>query len=221
MRALAVGAVLLATLAGIVAFLSTSTEGATSAECGKERWAVKTLTDTTTNPGAADVDVAHPVTFTVEKLRRLNDKGKVSNGNPPKDLKKSTPRIAPVETTVYKVPALLMSMKREDDKDIHLVIADPKIGGSMIVEFPDASCTIGASEARRTEMQTALQALATACDGVPGLTSTKVVTLRGKATFSGVGFFDLIHGQGGVATNGIELHPVVGFTEASCKKVVP
>jgi hypothetical protein len=134
---------------------------------------------------------------------------------------KTSPRLPPVETTVYKAKALLMSMKREDDKDIHLVIADPKIGGSMIVEFPRASCTTGADPARRAETQAALDALDAACDGLPSLTSEKVFTLHGKATITGVGFFDLIHGQGGVATNGIELHPVLGFTEASCKKVVP
>src|SRR5439155_9710638 len=34
-------------------------------------------------------------------------------------------------------------------------------------------------------------------------------------TLSGVGFFDFLHGQTGVAPNGIELHPVVGFTPQS------
>lgn len=32
---------------------------------------------------------------------------------------------------------------------------------------------------------------------------------------TGVGFFDVIHGQTGVAPNGIELHPVVSFS-GSC-----
>jgi hypothetical protein len=30
-------------------------------------------------------------------------------------------------------------------------------------------------------------------------------------TLFGVGFFDVIHGQRGVAPNGIELHPVLGI----------
>jgi hypothetical protein len=33
---------------------------------------------------------------------------------------------------------------------------------------------------------------------------------NGRATFSGVGFFDRPHGQTGVAPNGIELQPVLG-----------
>jgi hypothetical protein len=127
--------------------------------------------------------------------------------------------MAPVETTVYKTEALLMSMRHEDDKDIHLVIADPKIGGSMIAEFPHASCTTDADPIRQAQMQTALESLSSACDGVPALGSDNVVTLRGKATISGVGFFDLIHGQGGVATNGIELHPVLSFSASSCSRV--
>jgi hypothetical protein len=32
---------------------------------------------------------------------------------------------------------------------------------------------------------------------------------------TGVGFFDAMHGQAGVAPNGIELHPVLRFT-GSC-----
>jgi hypothetical protein len=36
--------------------------------------------------------------------------------------------------------------------------------------------------------------------------------LRGTATITGVGFFDAIHGQTGVAPNGVELHPVLRFS---------
>lgn len=35
--------------------------------------------------------------------------------------------------------------------------------------------------------------------------------LTGTATITGVAFFDVIHGQRGVAPNGIELHPVLSF----------
>jgi hypothetical protein len=37
-------------------------------------------------------------------------------------------------------------------------------------------------------------------------------TLHGNVTINGVGFWDIIHGQTGVAPNGIELHPVLSFT---------
>jgi hypothetical protein len=32
----------------------------------------------------------------------------------------------------------------------------------------------------------------------------------------GIGFFDYLHGQTGVAPNGIELHPVLRFANATC-----
>jgi hypothetical protein len=32
-----------------------------------------------------------------------------------------------------------------------------------------------------------------------------------RAQITGVAFFDFLHGQTGVAPNGIELHPVLGF----------
>jgi hypothetical protein len=48
------------------------------------------------------------------------------------------PRLAPLETTTFRVSVLLMSMIREDDADIHLVVADPK--GVVLLElFPRKS----------------------------------------------------------------------------------
>jgi hypothetical protein len=43
---------------------------------------------------------------------------------------------------------------------------------------------------------------------MPGPTLTHI---SGSARITGVGFFDRIHGQAGVAPNGIELHPALGF----------
>jgi hypothetical protein len=170
--------------------------------CGTERWSVKTLTDA----AASKVAFATSKSRTIEKLRHLK---------PPAILKGSTPRRAS-ERTVYHVTALLMMMRREDDSDIHLVLADPKLGGSMIAEFPASSCTVGADAKERTAMDSARDDLAAACGGLPGSTPR---TLTGTATLTGVGFFDPIHGQVGVAPNGIELHPVLSFTSANCKRV--
>jgi hypothetical protein len=170
--------------------------------CGTERWSVKTLTDA----AASKVAFATSKSRTIEKLRHLK---------PPAILKGSTPRRAS-ERTVYHVTALLMMMRREDDSDIHLVLADPKLGGSMIAEFPASSCTVGADAKERKAMDSARDDLAAACGGLPASTPR---TLTGTATLTGVGFFDPIHGQAGVAPNGIELHPVLSFTSANCKRV--
>ena len=51
--------------------------------------------------------------------------------------------------------------------------------------------------------------------GMPSDTSFE--SLTGRATIRGVGFFDFLHGQTGVAPNGIELHPVLRFSNATCQ----
>jgi len=44
-----------------------------------------------------------------------------------------------------------------------------------------------------------------------GSPSGRYQTLTGTATITGVVFFDFLHGQRGVAPNGVELHPALGF----------
>jgi hypothetical protein len=68
-------------------------------------------------------------------------------------------------------------------------------------------------------MTSALKVLTTACHSEPAMNSEAAYTLRGKATLSGVTFCELVHGQGWLATNGIELHPVLTFTASSCSRV--
>ena len=41
--------------------------------------------------------------------------------------------------------------------------------------------------------------------------SSRFTKLGGKANITGVGFFDIRHGQTGIAPNAIELHPVLKF----------
>ena len=57
--------------------------------------------------------------------------------------------------------------------------------------------------------------LVAAC-GEPG---DSPVDLTGTATVTGVGFFDVLHGQAGVAPNGIELHPALTFASANCRRL--
>ena len=165
--------------------------------CGIERWSVKTLAD----PAGRALSLS-PKATTIRALRRKQAPAYLG-----------LRRGRGVERTTFRVPAKLVEMKLEDDSDIHLVIADPsRTGATMIAELPAQSCTAGATPRARTKMNRARTALIAAC-GAPSRSSRK---LSGTATISGVGFFDQIHGQTGVAPNGIELHPVVGFSEASC-----
>jgi len=215
MRALPVGAVIVVAIAGIAVLVAPSTRGGKAADCGEERWGVKTLTD----PAADQVDFAHPVSTTVEKLRHLNIKGKQSDGKPPKNLSEDTPRTAPVETTVYKVDALLMSMRREDDKDMHLVIADPKIRGEHDRGGPpcDLHDRRRPGAAGRDARRIGRSEVGLFRPAQPQEPQGRHLAREG--TLTGVGFFDVIHAQRGVATNGIELHPLLSFDASTCSRV--
>jgi hypothetical protein len=118
------------------------------------------------------------------------------------------------ERRTFRLDAQLVGMKGEADSDVHLVIADPADASrTMIAEFPNSGCTKGAPATARRRMTAARRALIAAC-GQPSTGSFQ--PLHGTATLTGVGFFDVIHGQRGVAPNGIELHPVLGFSATSC-----
>jgi hypothetical protein len=156
--------------------------------CGTERWDVKTLSD-----AAASRLKTSPVTATVETLRALPVPG---------PLLLHTPRY-PAELQVYVVQATLKRAKAEADSDFHVVIAGDS-GKTMIVELPDPACV--ASLTYRNQITNARQTFVQKF-GVPP--STRFKTLTGKAQVTGVLFFDVLHGQSGVAPNGAELHPVL------------
>jgi hypothetical protein len=166
--------------------------------CGVERWSVKTLQD----PAGKAMDLSKITRTTVGALRsKLVQRGPGGS------------RGQGVESAVYEVQARLVSAKLEDDDDIHLVIKGATSSGTMIVEFPAVTCASSATAGAKTRMKNARNAFVAAC-GMPGASSFTM--LNGKATIRGVGFFDFLHGQTGVAPNGIELHPVLRFRNATC-----
>ncbi len=163
------------------------------ATCGVWRWPVKTLTD----PLRRTVDFA-AVRKSVLRLRRLT---------PPESLNSTTPRLRGVERRTYDVRAQVVEAKIEDDGDIHLVIASRTYRHrTMIVEFPNPRCV--ASSFKRDRMAAARREVLDACGS---FSTSSFTTLRGNVRIKGVGFWDEIHGQTGVAPNGIELHPVLRF----------
>lgn len=166
--------------------------------CGVERWSVKTLQDA----AGRNIDLTTVKKTTVNKLRSL-----------PVQRGPGSSRGQGVESTVYEVPARLVEAKVEEDDDIHLVIKGVTTAGMMIVEFPTVACSSNATTGAKTRMKDARNAFVAAC-GMPGKSSFR--RLNGKATIRGVAFFDFIHGQRGVAPNGIELHPVLGFSVTTC-----
>ena len=84
----------------------------------------------------------------------------------------------------------------------------------MIVEFPNAGCTLKAAGPARKAMAQARAALVAAC----GEPSGRWKLLDGTLVFTGVGFVNKIHGQTGVAPNGIEHHPVTRVSWAVCTR---
>ena len=112
----------------------------------------------------------------------------------------------PQEMRTVTVTATLVSVKRESDSDLHLVLA---VGGAtMIGEIPHPSCVAsGPFRAGSARARAALDAL------VPALArSGGFVPVGRQVTVTGVVFLDPPHGQTGKAPNGVELHPIVALS---------
>jgi len=158
------------------------------AQCGVERWSVKTGTDA----DAGTVNVSTSTATTIAALRAIAKPATLPSNN----------RVQPTESTVYTLSATLISFKSESDSDYHLVIQDAS-GNTMIAEIASPNC-VGAGSPLG-----------------PGITSSRAQfdakytatgsfqTVSVPVTIKGVGFFDFLHGQTGVAPNGIEIHPIL------------
>jgi hypothetical protein len=167
--------------------------------CGTERWAVKTLTDDSVG------DINH--TPESASVTELGQKDAPSQQSLHQD---GDSRFGPVETTTYRVKALLLGYRSEEDEDFHLVLADPDTpDNTMIAEIPASGCVN--DEAFGEKLQNMRDALVSRF-GEPG-PHTKRLPHPVPITLRGIGFFDIKHStpQDGVAPNGIELHPVLGM----------
>ena len=166
------------------------------ARCGKERWAVKTGTDS----DAQQVDVTTQNVTTIADMRSWPAPAHLP----------STKRIAPHELEVYVVEATLTAYKMENDphtgdSDYHLVLTDES-GDTIIAEIPSPTCV--------SEQSPFFQSIKDArakFDEIFAATGQFQDTSM-PVKVVGVGFFDFHHGQNGVAPNAIELHPVLDIT---------
>ncbi|MBV9711587.1 MAG: hypothetical protein JO011_11840, partial [Ktedonobacteraceae bacterium] len=111
-------------------------------------------------------------------------------------------RVQPTETTVFQLHDTLTEYKLESDSDYHLILTDGS-GNTMIAEIPDPTC-VGSSSPLLSGIQNARSEF----DARYTVTSN-FQTANIPVTVTGVGFFDFLHGQSGVAPNGIELHAVL------------
>jgi hypothetical protein len=163
----------------------------------KERWGTKTGV----GDDAPKIDVAHPQIATVADLTALpRPEGLPERGGPGSD------RFGPVEHTAFTIDAKLLRYKweEEDDGDYHVVITDyASPGPTMIVEIPDPRAVDPSSPWR--ERIGKARAVFDAAFHPVGRFTRRTAHIR----VTGIGFFDFLHGQSGVAPNGIELHPVI------------
>jgi hypothetical protein len=166
----------------------------TALACGTERWPVKTGTD----DDAASVDLA-PQDASVATLIQIQ---------PPQHPKsKDSTRFAPTELQVFTVQGTVTLVRLEDDQDYHIVLKDgPR---TMIVESSNPSCATG------SVFEQKIAAVREKLDqqlGGPLLHISEKVRPGWNVTVTGVAFFDVKHGQTGVALNAIELHPLLDIT---------
>jgi hypothetical protein len=169
----------------VIACLLTSTAWS---QCGKERWSVKTGTDS----GAGQIDLTNPQAANISDLVNLPA---------PNPLPTDT-RFDPTENTVFVVTATLTDYKIESDSDYHLVLLDDQ-GDTMIAEIPSPSCVDPSSPfvSQITNARAEFDAQLTA--------TSSFQTANISVQVTGVGFFDFFHRQHGVAPNVIELHPIL------------
>jgi hypothetical protein len=155
--------------------------------CGKERWSVKTGTDADASSVSLSPQgnsIAALVALAVPPAIPLNG------------------RVAPAETTAWQFnDVTLLRFKAESDSDYHLVLSDG--ANTMIAEIPDPGC-VGSQSPFASLIQQARTNFSQ--QYTP---SGSFQTVNATVSIAGVGMFDFLHGQSGVAPNGIELHPVL------------
>ncbi len=160
------------------------------AQCGVERWSVKTGTD----PDAGLVNLAAASPTTVNTLLAL----------PRPTLIPDNQRLVPTETTLWTMTATLNGYFVANDSDYHMVLTNGA-GKTMIAEIPAPICVGPGSPFATGIAHARAQMDARFTAPPPGIFQTVNIPVQ----LTGVGFFDFIEGQTGQAPNGVELHPVI------------
>ncbi len=154
--------------------------------CGEERWSVKTGTD----QDASSVSLT-PQDVLISDLIALPRPAVLPHQR----------RVGVPERQVYRLTRVtLVKYKRENDGDFHLVLSDGT--QTMIAEIPAVDCVgsspfIGSIRRVRDRFESRY------------IPEDRFQYSRLPISIQGVGFFDFLHDQTGVAPNGFELHPVL------------
>lgn len=177
--------------------------GTCGISCGVERWHVKTMSDTYNQQVNRT-----PQAVTVDTLIHAAVPSGLSSSS-------DNIRFSPWELQAVHMTAKFVGWKTETDNDYHIVVADLNNSSeTMIIEPPSASCS-GACASGYGSLYTSARQAFVNCLGSPPssfTTTSKNITVN----VTGVPMFDLLHGQTGVAPNGIEIHPVISVTLTGC-----
>jgi hypothetical protein len=170
--------------------------------CGVERWHVKTMSD----PFASQVNRNVQI-VTVDTLIHAAVPSGLSQSS-------DNVRFSPWELQAVRVRGTIVGWKTETDNDYHIVISDmTNPNETMIIEPPSSACS-GACQSGYGSLYQSARAAFVTCLGSP----PSSFTAPGKTVvvdITGVPMFDLLHGQTGVAPNGIEIHPVLSVAFVS------
>jgi hypothetical protein len=165
-----------------------------------ERWSIKTGTDS----GAPSINLGTYISSTIYNFYQSARPATVPSNS----------RVAPRETTQYSLSGTLTKYKLETDSDYHLVIVDGS-GRTLVIEIPSPNCVGGGSPFGPgiSNARHQFDARFTA--------TTSFKTTSTPVTVRGIGFWDFLHGQTGMAPNGIEVHPVLNITFGARAESVP
>jgi len=163
--------------------------------CGTERWRIKTVFDN----DAKRINFT-PRNTSISELVALPAPAVLSDER------------SSAEKQVFSVEAVLLGWKQETgehgDRDFHLVLADPNdVSRTMIAEVPAAECR-GACSSPQAQHYVDVRQLLTSQLAEPQAHFRRF-TPAWVLRVEGVGFFDVFHGQIGVAENCMELHPLL------------
>ena len=161
------------------------------------RWKIRTGSDPT-----ADTVKESPVRTTVEQLAAENRPADMNN---PKQVYPAyqNRRASPVEQTIFEVEADIVAHKMHLSGSYHLDLRGTT-GQTMIANCIDPRLAAGSRWEKeicdvRKKVEEKLRPLPTISRG------------NWRVRISGIGFFNQVHGQSGVAPNGLELTPVLSI----------
>jgi hypothetical protein len=170
------------------------------AQCGVERWSIKTGTDS----GAPSINLSTYISSTIYNFYQSTRPSTIPSNS----------RVAPRETNQYSLSGTLTKYKLETDSDYHLVVVDGA-GRTLVIEIPSPNC-VGAGSPFGPGISNARRQF-----NARFTVTTSFKTTSTPVTIKGIGFWDFLHGQTGMAPNGIEVHPVLDITFGTSAASVP